>query len=89
MKIILVYDVGVERVAKVLSICRQYLNWLQNSFFEGELTKAELEKLKFELSKVIDPTRDSIYIYKFPFLKDFDKEILGKRKTQGERGIFF
>ena len=38
MFIILVYDIDVKRVGKVLKKCREYLNWVQNSVFEGEIT---------------------------------------------------
>ena len=34
MFVILVYDVGEKRVAKVLKICRKYLTWVQNSVLE-------------------------------------------------------
>lgn len=34
MFIILVYDVGEKRVAKVFKTCRKYLNWVQNSVLE-------------------------------------------------------
>jgi len=52
MYLILVYDVGVERVNKVLKICRKYLTWIQNSVFEGEITEANFIRLKHELSKI-------------------------------------
>ena len=43
MYIILVYDIasvnrGDKRVGKMLKHCRKYLNWIQNSVFEGEIT---------------------------------------------------
>ncbi|MEM3489884.1 MAG: CRISPR-associated endonuclease Cas2, partial [Nitrososphaerota archaeon] len=40
MYVILAYDIGEERVNKVLKICRKYLTWVQNSVFEGDLTEA-------------------------------------------------
>ena len=36
--IILVYDIQQKRVGQMLKLCRQYLNWIQNSVFEGELS---------------------------------------------------
>ena len=42
MYIILVYDIGEKRVAKMLKLCRRYLNWIQNSVFEGEITDLQL-----------------------------------------------
>ena len=46
MYIIVVYDVGEKRVGKILKLCRQYLCWIQNSVFEGELSEAKLRELK-------------------------------------------
>lgn len=63
--VILVYDIREERVAKVLKICRKYLNWVQNSVFEGEITLAKLEKLKTELNRAINDREDSVIIYRF------------------------
>ena len=37
MYVIMVYDVSVQRVAKVLHIGRRYLTWVQNSVMEGPL----------------------------------------------------
>jgi CRISPR-associated protein Cas2 len=54
MYLILVYDIEVDRVNKVLKTCRKYLNWVQNSVFEGEITKGSLEKLKVELKESKD-----------------------------------
>ena len=45
MYVIIVYDVNVERVNKVKSFLRQYLYWIQNSVFEGELTRSEFRKV--------------------------------------------
>ena len=49
MYIILVYDVNAKRVGKVLKLCRCYLNWIQNSTFEGELTPVKLKELEFKI----------------------------------------
>lgn len=46
MYIVVVYDVGVERVNKVKKFLRMHLNWVQNSVFEGEVTLAEFERIK-------------------------------------------
>ena len=54
MFVIVVYDVNQKRVAKVLKKCRQYLNWVQNSVLEGEITEANYRKLQMELGRIID-----------------------------------
>ena len=38
MHLILIYDVGEARVAKVCKRLRQRLTWVQNSVFEGDVT---------------------------------------------------
>jgi CRISPR-associated protein Cas2 len=80
MFIILVYDIGVKRVAKVLKKCRQYLYWVQNSVFEGEITPAKFKKLKDELAKIIDKKEDSVVIYNLRTTKYSSREILGLEK---------
>jgi len=80
MFVILVYDIKEKRVAKVLKVCRKYLNWVQNSVFEGEITKAKLIKLKTELSKIIKKDEDSILFYKFRTLKYYERDVMGKEK---------
>jgi CRISPR-associated protein Cas2 len=79
--VILVYDVGVERVNKVLKICRMYLMWVQNSVLEGEISEADLIRLRQDLLEVIDVTTDSVSLYLMT-KKYNDKFVLGK--TKGE-----
>jgi len=78
--VILVYDVGEERVAKVLKKCRQYLYWVQNSVFEGESTPTRLRQLYKELDKILDKSEDSVIVYKFESMKYSSREIIGRDK---------
>lgn len=78
---IIVYDIGVTRVTKVCNYLRQYLNWVQNSVFEGEVTKGKLEKIRAGLKKRIDDEVDSIYIYKVRNEKWLDREVMGTEKS--------
>lgn len=78
--VIVVYDVGERRVGKVLKRCRKYLHWVQNSVLEGELTVSQLEKLKIELGRIIDPDEDSVIIYRFRSMRYADREIMGLKK---------
>jgi CRISPR-associated protein Cas2 len=84
MNVILVYDVNVKRVAKVLKTCRKYLYWVQNSVFEGEISPAKLEKLKMELSKIIEPEEDSVIIYTFRSSWYTNRETIGLKKGGDE-----
>ncbi len=79
MYVIIVYDVGVERVNKVKAFLRKYLNWVQNSVFEGEVTPYRLEVIKHGLSKIITPD-DSVIIYMFRTKKEIKKKVLGTEK---------
>jgi CRISPR-associated protein Cas2 len=77
MYIILVYDIGERRVGKMLKLCRQYLNWIQNSVFEGEITEVKLTELKIKASKFMDEEKDSLIIFKSREEKWLEKEIVG------------
>jgi CRISPR-associated protein Cas2 len=77
MYAIIVYDIGEKRVAKMLKLCRQYLNWIQNSVFEGEIAEVKLEELKIRCSEIMKDN-DSLIIFKSRNEKWLEKEILGK-----------
>lgn len=76
MYYIVVYDIKEERVNKVLKLMRKYLNWVQNSVFEGELTEGQFERLKIEIRKVINSNEDSILIYSME-QKWVNREVIG------------
>lgn len=80
MFIILVYDVGEKRVGKVLKICRKYLNRVQNSVLEGEISDAGYKKLKQELKRVIKDQEDSIIFYILRTTKYSSRETMGIKK---------
>jgi CRISPR-associated protein Cas2 len=82
MYVILVYDIEEDRVAKVLKTCRKYLNWIQNSVFEGEITKAQMAALKADLKEIINKDKDSVIFYKMRTTKYLNKEIMGKEKSE-------
>ena len=81
MYVVLVYDVEQKRVAKALKVCRQYLNWIQNSVFEGDLTEGKLTELKQNLKNILDKKVDSVLIFKVRDQKAFQKEVIGQEKN--------
>lgn len=81
MYVIMVYDIKEERVNKILKIGRKYLNWMQNSVLEGEITRAKLTKLKMEIRAAIEKEEDSVIFYKLRTKKFFSRETLGIEKT--------
>jgi len=82
MYIILVYDIAEKRVSKMLRLCRQYLNWIQNSVFEGEITEAKLKELLSRAKEIMDKEADSIIIFKSRGEKWLEKEVVGKEKNE-------
>lgn len=80
MYIIMVYDVNEKRVNKILKIGRKYLDWIQNSVLEGEITEAKFEKLKLEILKVIKKEEDSVIFYILRTTLYSRREILGLTK---------
>jgi len=81
MYIIIVYDIQVARVTKVCKYLRQHLNWIQNSVFEGQLTKAQLERVKSGLNAIIDPEYDSVIIYQLRAARWMNREVIGIDKN--------
>ncbi len=85
MYVILVYDINEKRVGKILKLCRKYLNWIQNSVFEGEITNVKLKELITKASKIMDKEVDSLIIFKSRQERWLDKEIIGKERNPLER----
>jgi CRISPR-associated protein Cas2 len=82
MYVILVYDIEEKRVAKMLKLCRRYLNWIQNSVFEGELTDVKLKELLHEAKGIMKEEKDSIIIFKSREQKWLEKEVIGNEKNE-------
>ena len=78
MYVIIVYDIGEKRVGKMLKLCRQYLCWVQNSVFEGELSEVKLKELKLRMESLIEPSEDSVILFTNKIVYNMDKQILGK-----------
>ncbi|MDX1939108.1 MAG: CRISPR-associated endonuclease Cas2 [Saprospiraceae bacterium] len=81
MYIILVYDINEKRVAKMLKLCRRYLNWIQNSVFEGEITELKLKELIFEAKQIMDEQQDSLIIFSSRNERWLDKKIIGVERN--------
>ena len=82
MYIILVYDVGQKRVVKMLKLCRKYLNWIQNSVFEGEMTEVKLKELKTLAENIMkEEEGDSLILFKSREEKWLEKEVIGEEKN--------
>lgn len=80
MYVLAMYDVGEKRVGKMLKLFRQYLNWIQNSVFEGEITEVVLLELKQKAIMIMDEETDSLIFFKTRQEKWLDKEIVGHER---------
>lgn len=82
MYVILVYDIngdekGVKVLRKMFKICKKYLTHIQKSVFEGEVSEAQLTKLKMEVNKIVRKDMDSVIIFKTSNNKWLNKEMWG------------
>ncbi len=80
MYLIVVYDVGEERVGKVCRYLKRYLPRVQNSVFEGELSEAKLAAMKAGLYKCLDPREDSVLLWVMRDARWVDRQIMGNEK---------
>ena len=81
MYVILVYDINQKRVGKMLKLCRQYLNWIQNSVFEGELTDVKLKELLHKAKLIMVEGTDSIIVFKSRQERWLEKMVIGEEKN--------
>lgn len=81
MYVILVYDIGEDRVSKACKFCRRYLNWVQNSVFEGELTNARFARMQSGIRKIIEEDGDSVLIYVLRDQKLITKQVMGIERS--------
>lgn len=82
MYIILIYDIPLEeggaRVSRwTFKTCKKFLNHVQKSVFEGEISELQYMKLKKELSKYIRKDIDSVITFHSNNSKWLKKEFLG------------
>lgn len=78
MYVVLIYDIKqigeYQRIwRKVYKECKKYLYHVQNSVFEGELSKSQLFSLKTKLEKIFRTDLDSCIVFKSNNSKWMDK----------------
>lgn len=78
------YDIGEKRVNKVFKICKKYFSHHQKSVFRGNITPANLIKLRAELKKIIDEKDDFVTIIKLMNDASFEEETLGVNTKDSE-----
>ena len=65
----------------MLKLCRRYLNWIQNSVFEGDITEVKLKELIISAEKIMRLEEDSLIIFSSRTEKFLDKQIIGKERS--------
>lgn len=83
MYIILVYDIvmneqGKKILPKLFKLCKKYLTHIQNSVFEGELSKGQIIELSYAIKQLVRKDLDSVIIFKSRNSKWLEKEMLAK-----------
>lgn len=81
MYVILIYDMNEKRVGKMLKLCRRYLNWIQNSVFEGEISELKLKELIIAAKAIMDESYDSLIIFNSRNSKWLDKQVIGVERN--------
>lgn len=86
MYVVLVYDIsikdkGTKRWRNIFKTCKKYLSHIQNSVFEGEISKVQLMKLQNELKPYIDKSVDSVIILKVDRKDGWRKTFGGRKMT--------
>ena len=81
MYIIVAYDVGIERITRLRVFLKQYLNWVQNSVFEGEVTESEIMRIESGIKEIIDPSVDFVLIYRLSSEKYLVRTQIGTPKS--------
>jgi len=82
MYVIIVYDVQVERIDDLRKYLRRYIEWMQDSVFEGELTPAQLEGVKVGISHRINKEKDHLLIYQVRDRQLLKKHAIGTLKSE-------
>ena len=82
MYVILVYDIlcddkGKKVLPKIFKICKKYLVHIQNSVFEGDLSKSNAIALKKELAQYVRKDKDSVIMFHTREERWLKKEFLG------------
>lgn len=83
--VIAVYDVEQRTCAKMLRLFRQYLTWVQNSVFEGELTESQERELTERARALLAQTGDSVILYSLGNERYVRRECIGAPRPESGR----
>lgn len=84
MYAIVVYDMEAERTRHLRKLCRRYLTHVQNSVFEGEISKGDLETLRGRIRDTLKPDESAI-VYELSSEKLLARTVVGEDPTEDSR----
>ncbi len=93
MCVLVTYDVasgspaGSCRLRRVAKVCIQYGQRVQYSVFECMVDPGQLEKMKHELAKIIDPNVDSLRFYNLGSHWHSRVEHIGAKQSYDPEGL--
>lgn len=88
MDALVTYDIntqtpeGERRLSRVAAVCESYGTRMQYSVFECRLSETRLQRLWVELAEIIDPSADSVHVYRFPGELASARATLGVQKAR-------
>lgn len=83
MYYVVVYDIAsAKRLPRILKICRKYLNWVQNSVFEGELNRSQYSALNKEIKAILNKKEDFVVFYQIRTREVVNRITLGFEKNE-------
>jgi CRISPR-associated protein Cas2 len=85
MYVIAVYDMASERTGKMLKLCRQYLHWVQNSVFMGEISPVRLRELEAAAEEIMELDYDSFIIFQSTHVSSMEQKIIGRQKAETDQ----
>jgi len=74
--VVVVYDMEADRTQKMLKFLRRFLNHVQNSVLEGEVTEGDYQKIRSGIDDILQPGESTI-IYQMGSEKMVDRTVFG------------
>jgi CRISPR-associated protein Cas2 len=87
VEILVTYDVnttttaGRRRLRRVAKVCEAFGQRVQFSVFECIVNAAQLEQLKHQLEKEVEPKQDSLRIYRLQEPRERYVQVIGRALT--------
>lgn len=79
MFVVIVYDVHADRTQQICDYLRRWLNWRQNSVFDGHLTESEYERVLTWIRSFIE-TDEQVLMYTTTRENALDIEEIGETR---------